>query len=224
MLKFTKVAFATLLAAFLLVAGMGCQYLDSAKGESSVDVSTQKTAPVAEPAGGITSVKVTVVFINSESGEEEGKKTFKLKEFESFLKNNNVQEAYWDSTGHQKINLEELDVSSFDENKTIYVDAKYMPKNDSKPSSGEGEGGSGSSGSSETVTVKLVTSYGGYTFDTGKSQSMTLSQISAYAKQGVKAYWDADLKNEINDFSSIKAGDTIYVDVSQLGSDDSEEL
>ena len=219
MLKFTKVAFATLLAAFLLVAGMGCQYLDSAKGESSVDVSTQKTAPVAEPAGGITSVKVTVVFINSESGEEVGKKTFKLKEFESFLRNNNVQEAYWDSTGHQKINLEELDVSSFDENKTIYVDAKYMPKNDSKPSSGEGEdgdeeeGGSGSSGASGSVTVKMM-----YQGNIVSTQSIPLSQIAVYAAM-YKAYSDENLTDEITDVSSIKAGDTIYIDYTEVTGD-----
>ncbi len=219
MLKFTKVAFATLLAAFLLVAGMGCQYLDSAKGESSVDVSTQKTAPVAEPAGGITSVKVTVVFMDFNKGTEEGKKTFKLKEFESFLKSSKVQEAYWDDAGHQKIDFEELDVTSFDENKTIYVDAKYMPKNDSKPSSGEGEGGdegeggSGSSGASGSVTVKMM-----YQGNIVSTQSIPLSQIAVYATM-YKAYSDENLTKEITDVSSIKAGDTIYIDYTQVNSD-----
>lgn len=219
MLKFTKVAFATLLAAFLLVAGMGCQYLDSAKGESSVDVSTQKTAPVAEPAGGITSVKVTVVFMDFDKGTEEGKKTFKLKELESFLKNSKVQEAYWDAAGHQKIDFDELDVTSFDENKTIYVDAKYMPKNDSKPSSGEGEGGdegeggSGSSGASGYVTVK-ISDHGNIV----STQSIPFSQIAVYATI-YKAYSDKNLTNEITDVSSIKAGDTIYIDYTQVNSD-----
>ena len=51
MLKFTKVAFATLLSAFLLLAGAGCKYLDSAT--DTVEVSTQSGAPVAEPSGGV---------------------------------------------------------------------------------------------------------------------------------------------------------------------------
>ncbi len=73
MLKFTKVAFATLLSAFLLLAGAGCKYLDSAT--EGVEVSTQSGAPVAEPSGGVDYKPAPSKPDESGEGEEGGEGT-----------------------------------------------------------------------------------------------------------------------------------------------------
>lgn len=143
MLKMTKVALATLLAAFLVFANSGCKYLDSATGES-VEVSTQEGAPTAEPSGGIEipngngeqgggngsggsgeqsggsgsgeqsqNARVTVYLVSNGNAYSMG--TLTLAQVKTY--SDQGYKAYWDSNLTQKIN----DFNEIKDGDTIYV-------------------------------------------------------------------------------------------------------